>query len=65
MNIIDTNESHCDHIERRIIAKIFQSDIDPFLKLQTKELVLKMGDISDQTDRVSKIINIISMKRRV
>ncbi len=65
MNIIDTNESHCDHIERRIIEKIFKSDIDPFLKLQLKELVIKMGDISDQTDRVSKVINILSMKRIV
>ncbi len=65
MSIIDTNESHCDHIEQGIISKIFKSDIDPFLKLQIKELVIKMGDISDQTDRVSKIINIISMKRRV
>ncbi len=65
MSIIDTNESHCDHIEQRIISKIFKSDIDPFLKLQIKELIIKMGDISDQADRVSKIINIISMKRRV
>jgi len=65
VSTIDTNESHCDHIERNIITKIFKSDIDPFLKLQLKELVIKMGDISDQTDRVSKMINILSMKRRV
>ncbi len=65
MNIIDTNESHCDHIERRIIVKVFDSDIDPFLKLQVKELVVEIGNISDQADRVSRRINIISMKRRV
>ncbi len=62
---IDTNESHCDHIERRIITRVFESDLDPFLKLQLKELVVKVGDISDQADRVSKRINILSMKRRV
>ncbi len=65
LSIIDTNESHCDHIERRIITKIFDSDLDPFVKLQLKELIITMGGISDQADRVSKQINIISMKRRV
>ena len=65
LRTIDTNESHCDHIERRIITKIFDSDLDPFVKLQLKELIITMGGISDQADRVSKQINIISMKRRV
>jgi len=66
MDIIDTNESHCDHIERRIISRVFGSDdIDPFLKLQIKDLVVEIGNISDQADRVSRRINIISMKRRV
>lgn len=62
---IDQNESHCDHIERRIITKIFDSDIEPFQKLQLKELIVYMGEISDQVDRVSKRVNIISLKRRV
>jgi predicted phosphate transport protein (TIGR00153 family) len=65
MSTIDTNESHCDHIERRIISRLFQSDLDPFLKLQFKELVVNMGDISDQADRVSKLVNILTLKRRV
>lgn len=65
LNEIDTNESQCDHLERQIIRKVFNSDIDPFLKLQLKELVVQIGDISDEADRVSKRINIISMKRRV
>ncbi len=65
MSTIDQNESHCDHIERRIILKLFDSDLDPFLKLQLKEMVVVMGEISDQADRVSKRINIMTMKRRV
>ena len=65
VSTIDHNESHCDHIERRIITKVFDSDIDPFQKLQLKEMIIHMGEISDQADRVSKRINIISMKRRV
>ncbi len=63
--IIDENESHCDHIENRMIAKIFESNLDPFQKLQLKEMVVALGEISDQVDRVSKRINIITMKRRV
>ena len=65
MATIDQNESHCDHIERRLIIKLFESDLEPFLKLQLKEIVVVMGEISDQADRVSKRINIMTMKRRV
>jgi predicted phosphate transport protein (TIGR00153 family) len=65
LDAIDTNESHCDHIERRLITKLFESDLDPFLKLQIKDLIELIGDISDQAYSVSKKINIISMKRRV
>jgi len=65
MATIDQNESHCDHIERRIIVKLFESDLEPFLKLQLKELVIVLGEISDQADRVSKGVNIMTMKRRV
>jgi predicted phosphate transport protein (TIGR00153 family) len=65
MTTIDQNESHCDHIERRIITQIFSSDIDPFQKLQLKDIINDMGEISDQVDRVSKRVNIMTMKRRV
>ena len=65
VSAIDLNESHSDHMERLIITKLFDSDIDPFQKLQLKELVEKIGGIADQTDRVSKRVNIISMKRIV
>ncbi|MCP4119766.1 MAG: DUF47 family protein [Desulfobacteraceae bacterium] len=65
LTTIDTNESHCDHIERRLIATIFDSDMDPFFKLQLKDLVINIGEISDQTDRVSRQVNILIMKRRV
>jgi predicted phosphate transport protein (TIGR00153 family) len=65
LDIIDEKESQCDTIEQRIIITLFDSDIDPFLKLQLKELVVFLGEISDQADRVSKRINIINLKRRV
>jgi hypothetical protein len=65
VSTIDNNESHCDHIERRIITGIFASDLEPFQKLQLKEMVIQLGEISDQTDRVSRRVYIISIKRRV
>lgn len=65
MTTIDTNESHCDHFERRIITKIFASDLEPYAKLELKDLIIHMGEISDQADRIAKQINIIGQKRRV
>jgi predicted phosphate transport protein (TIGR00153 family) len=65
MATIDQNENHCDHIERRIITRLFESDLDSCLKLQLKEMIIAMGEISDQADRVSKQVNILAMKRRV
>jgi predicted phosphate transport protein (TIGR00153 family) len=65
LTTIDAKESHCDHIERRIITKVFDSDLDPFQKLQIKELVSLIEDISDHADQVSKRVNIINLKRRV
>lgn len=62
---IDHIESQCDHIKRRIITKIFDSDIEPFEKLQLKEVVFAMGSISDKADHAARIVNIINMKRLV
>ncbi len=65
VSIIDQKESQCDRIERRLISAIFDSDLDGFIKLQLKELVIYLGDISDHVDILSKQINILSLKRRV
>jgi uncharacterized protein Yka (UPF0111/DUF47 family) len=62
---IDHNESHCDHIERSLMIKVFDSDLETCAKLQLKELIIAMGEISDQADRVSKRVNIMTLKRRV
>lgn len=65
VSTIDHNESHCDHIERRIIDHLFSSELEPFQKILIKEWIVTLGDITDQVDRVSKRANIISMKRTV
>jgi uncharacterized protein Yka (UPF0111/DUF47 family) len=65
MSTIDHNESHCDHIERNLMIKVFDADLDKVDKLQLKELIIALGEISDQADRVSKRVNIMTLKRRV
>ena len=65
MAIIDKKESQCDRIERRLISGIFESDLGGFEKLQLKELVIYLGDISDHVDMLSKQVNIMNLKRRV
>jgi len=65
VSTIDHNESHCDHIERSLMLKIFESDMELVHKLQLKELIIAMGEVSDQADRVSKRVNILTLKRRV
>jgi len=62
---IDLLESHCDHIERSLLRAVFDSTLELARKMEVKELILMIGDISDQVDRVSKRINIIRMKRIV
>ena len=62
---IDQKETECDYAERRIVQKIFDSELEPFLKLQLKEIIKIMGEISDHAERVARRVNIINMKRRV
>ncbi|MGD9330066.1 MAG: DUF47 family protein [Desulfobacterales bacterium] len=62
---IDSHESHCDHIARRLLSRLFASQAEPLLKLQIKALLEKIEDISNRADDVAKRIMIISMKRRV
>jgi uncharacterized protein Yka (UPF0111/DUF47 family) len=45
--------------------KVFDSELEMVHKLQLKELIVAMGEISDQADRVSRRVNILTLKRRV
>ncbi len=65
VSTIDSLESRCDHMERETVRKVFDSDLEPFEKMQLKDLVGHMGEISDQADRVSRSVYIINIKRRV
>jgi len=63
---IDQRESECDDIERNLIRQIFKDDdIAPLQKVLLRDLVLKLGDISDQAQHSANWIYIMSIKRRV
>ncbi|RLB06906.1 MAG: hypothetical protein DRG50_04315 [Deltaproteobacteria bacterium] len=62
---IDRKESQGDFIERRLITNIFDSDIDTAYKILLRDLVVQIGNISDHTERVSRRVMIINVKRRV
>lgn len=63
---IDQKESECDDIERNLIHKIFRSEeIDPLQRILLRDLILKLGDISDQAQHTANWIHIMSIKRRV
>jgi len=62
---IDQFESFCDHIERRIITRIFRSEIDCGEKVLLKQLILQIGDITDIAENVSDRITIASVKGQI
>jgi len=63
---LDQRESECDDIERNLIRNIFKDDdIDPLQKVLLRDLILKLGDISDHAQHSANWIYIMSIKRRV
>jgi predicted phosphate transport protein (TIGR00153 family) len=61
----DQLESQGDHIEKRIIVRIFESDWDPLQKILLRDLTQRMGDIADSAVHVCRQVNLIVTKRRV
>jgi hypothetical protein len=61
----DQLESQGDHIEKRMILRIFDSDWDPLQKILLRDLTQRMGDIADSAEQVCRQVNLIVAKRRV
>ena len=61
----DQLESQGDHIEKRIIVRIFESDWDPLQKILLRDLTQRMGDIADSAVQACRQVNLIVIKRRV
>ena len=62
---VDTKESESDVLERAIIVAVFRSSIDPAHMLLLRELTERIGDISDNAERVARRLEIISLKKRL
>ncbi len=63
--LIDNNESIGDHLERRMIERIFALDIDTGEKILQKEYVLQLGHICDLCEAVKDKLVITNIKRSV
>lgn len=65
MRQIEDDERHVDHLERRLMRSLFESESEPFVKLQNKDLLMELGEVSDRAHQVSRRMYILSVKRRV
>ena len=63
--LIDNNESVGDHLERRMIQRIFSLDIDTGDKIIQKEYVIQLGHICDLCEAVKDKLVITNIKRSV
>jgi uncharacterized protein len=62
---IDELESQADGIEAALLQRIFSSDLDTLGKMQMRELVQSIADISDRAENVGDRLRIIVAKRLV
>jgi hypothetical protein len=62
---VDALESESDHLERGLIRTIFKLDISAGEKILLKELVMRLGAVTDRAENVSNRITLASVKRRV
>jgi len=62
---VERVEHEEDQIELQLIETIFSLDIPLAHKIQLKQLVLNLGDISDMSEDCSDIVQVIVFKRRV
>ena len=65
INRIDMIESESDKIERDLIEKIFNSDMDKADKLLFREIVINIGNISDRAQVVADRLTLAIIKRRI
>jgi hypothetical protein len=63
--LIDAKESESDRIERLLIESIFKSGLDKADKILLKEIVINIGDISDQAENVKDRLILAVVKRKI
>ena len=62
---VDRKESEGDQIERKLIKAIFADDLPGIQKILLRELVQRIGDISDSAEKMAHRVELISLKKRI
>lgn len=62
---VDADESDSDCQERALITAIFAGSLDKAEKLHLRELIGRIGDISDHAEQVARRLEIVALKRRI
>lgn len=66
LDLIDALESECDVIGRNMVEQIFQDDsLDKADKLQLRDVINHLGDVTDRIQSASDRLTIALMKRKV
>ena len=64
-NEISSKESSSDLIERELIRKVFRSQLSIGEKILLKDLIIELGNISDQAEDTADRLTIMAAKRLI
>jgi len=62
---VDAKESESDKLEGKLIRAVFASELDGCDQIRLRELIQRIGDLSDSAENVAGRLEIISLKRRI
>lgn len=60
---VSTAERQSDHLERLIIKAVFRSDADAGNKVLLRDIVLRIGEVSDSAEAAADRLRVIGVKR--
>lgn len=62
---VDELESEADHVESKLLDRLFSEDRDGFEKLMLREVISHVETISDRAEKASDVLRIIVAKRNI
>lgn len=61
---VDRLESECDALERRLLRRVFDLDLELAYKLHLRDFVFALGTLADQAENIADMVMGIAVKRR-
>jgi predicted phosphate transport protein (TIGR00153 family) len=61
---VDRLESECDTLERRLIRRVFDLDLELAHKLHLRDFVFALGTLADRAENVADMVRWMAVKRR-